>query len=515
MKSALRIPSFILASVAMLACDSGSEGLLSIDATGSLNGLAFIDINASGELEGTDAPAAGVSIALVMPGNTEQVIARATSSISGIYSFANVPVGRYGLVVESSALGDSLQVISNDSATVTVAANDTAITLIGLGYQQFTVAQIASLPVGRPIILRGVALNAWTSFGDSTLHVADSTGVLRVIRVRPVIIAAGDTVRLLGSVLDDGGTRTIGDATAFRVATAPLTRVPVLLSTAQAVTAAGGTLGNDLVRIDSATIVNTQVLPTGELAVNVDDGSGLLQVTFEPTGGFATVQNVVPGALLDATGLLVRLPGGSWQLKPRNAADVSANFQRVTVAQARSLIAGRLVQIEGLALNSYIAFGDATVHIVDATGSLRAVNVAGSTLVQGDSIRFIGRTDVREGQPVLSSVTPTVLAQNRTLPPPVPVTTAVANTAGGGMHDATLVRITNATITDAGNAGGVFIVGVNDGSGRLELRIPASIGQAQFVVGNTISATGLLVPTAGGGSWQLRPRSQSDITITP
>ena len=178
---------------------------------------------------------------------------------------------------------------------------------------------------------------------------------------------------------------------------------------------------------------------------------------------------------------------------------------------------GRLVQIEGNALNGWITFGDASVHIVDPTGSLRATEVANSTLFAGDSVRLVGRIAMRDGQTVLSSVTPTVLLPNRTLPAPVVLTTAQARTASGGTRDAALVRIQNATIADTATVAGVLIVGANDGSGRVEIAIRPSLGllHSQFVPGATISATGLLVPVSGGATWQLRPRSQADLTITP
>lgn len=507
---------FALTAMAAVGCESDSDNILSINETGSVSGLVFVDRNANGTLEPqVDGPGVNVSVALVVPAS-QQAIARTTTNGQGFFIFNDVPVGRYGVLIETPSLGDSLRLASVDSATITVAARDTSSTLVTLGYQQLPISQLGSVAVGRRVIVQGVALNAWSAFGDSTLHVADTSGVIRVIRVAPVTIAAGDTVRLLGTTINHDGAVTIADATAFRVAAAPLTRLPALLTNAQAATAAGGTRANDLVRIDSATIVSTQVLPSGEAAINVDDGTGILQVVLEQSGGFGNQPNIVAGALFDAVGLLVRV-NNVWVLKPRGPADISASFQRVTVAQARTMTAGRLVQIEGLALNGWITFGDASVHLVDPTGSLRATEVTNSTLFAGDSVRFVGRIAMRDGQTVLSSVSPTVLLPNRTLPAPITVTTLQARTASGGTLDAALVRIQNATITDTATVAGNLIVGANDSSGRVEIMIRPSLGllHSQFVPGASISATGLLVPAAGGATWQIRPRAQSDLTITP
>jgi RecJ-like exonuclease len=103
----------------------------------------------------------------------------------------------------------------------------------------------------------------------------------------------------------------------------------------------------------------------------------------------------------------------SWVLKPRTAADVTFTFQRVTVAEARTTPIGRLVEITGLALNAYVTFGDSTVHIFDPTGSLRSRGVASAEIFAADSVRFVGRIAMRDGQVVLDLVAPTVLLTNR------------------------------------------------------------------------------------------------------
>ncbi len=513
MKSTITL--VLLCLFALNACDSESEGILEIEATGALNGLVYIDRDANGVLEIFDAPAEGVTVSLLKPGSPT-VIANATTNEGGIFVFSNIPVGRYSVQVLPETLGDSLQFASVDSAVLTVPANDTATAVIAIGYHQIPISSLADVDEGRRVLVQAIAMHPWTTFGDSTLHVVDSTGVMRALLVNPVTIQTGDTVRLLGTVTPTPYGNTILGVTVFRLGSGPLTRQPVPLTTAVAATADDDALAFDLVRIDSAMVVNTQLLPGGEVHAQVDDGSGVLTVVLDPSAQFGSQPNLVAGALLDAVGLLVPTDAGPWILKPRNGQDINARFQRVTIEEARELPAGRLVTIEGLALNSFAAFGDASVHIVDGTGSLRAVNVANSPLVQGDSIRFVGRIELREAeQPVLTAVSPTVLAQNRTLPPPTVLTSGEAAVADGGAFDAALVRVEDAEIVDAGQIGGVFIVGIDDGSGRLELRTPVSIGQAQFVVGRTISVTGLLVPTTGGVTWQLRPRSQADVTITP
>src|SRR5688572_6561885 len=111
MKSFLSTTTLITASLMLLACESGSDGILEIAATGALGSVVYIDRNLNGQLEASDLPAGGVSLALTAP-NAQQVIARTTSNASGIYLFENIAVGRYSVLVEALTLGDSLQVAS-------------------------------------------------------------------------------------------------------------------------------------------------------------------------------------------------------------------------------------------------------------------------------------------------------------------------------------------------------------------------------------------------------------------
>jgi hypothetical protein len=513
MKQFLQVAMLCAGAVTLSACESDSGNILEIDATGELFGLVYVDRDANGRPDTqVDLPAEGVSVALLRP-SSDDVIARVTTDATGAYFFRSVPVGRYRLDVEETSLGDTLSLASIDSATITVVAGDTSTAVIALGYPQIPIAELGSIPVGRRVSIQGVALNAYTSYGDSTLHVADTSGVLRLLRVAPAPVQAGDTVRLVGTVVMANSTVTMADATVFRRESAPLTRVPVLLTTAAAATAGSGDLEFDLIRIDSATIVSTQALPGNEAQINVDDGSGLLSVILEPTGQFGSQPNLIPGALLDATGLLVpNTTGTGWILKPRNAQDISPTIRRVTIAEARTLRDGDPVQIEGLALNSSSAFGNGNVHMVDGTGSLRVVQVPTNAIAQADSVRFIGHIRIIEGHTILAMFNQTVLLQNRTLPAPTVVTTLTASTANSGTLDAALVHVDSATVTATGNAGG-FFVEINDGSGPVVVRPGGQINTSGLVVGANVRMTGVLVPTSGSSSWALRPRIPADIQV--
>jgi hypothetical protein len=58
---------------------------------------------------------------------------------------------------------------------------------------------------------------------------------------------------------------------------------------------------------------------------------------------------------------------------------------------------------------------------------------------------------------------------------------------------------------------------VDDGSGIVVVIIDRDLGlvTTPYVVNAKVNVTGLLVPTPGGGSWRLHPRSQADIAVVP
>jgi hypothetical protein len=156
--------------------------------------------------------------------------------------------------------------------------------------------------------------------------------------------------------------------------------------------------------------------------------------------------------------------------------------------------------------------------LIDPTGALRTTRVAPANIFAGDSVRLVGNIARRDGQVILTFVTPTVLLTNRTLPAPRVVDTRTASTADGGILDAALVRVQSGVVADTlTRPNGDFLIRVNDGSGILEIIIARSLGlsNSQFAPNATLNVTGVLVPAPGGATWQLKPRGQDDIIVTP
>jgi hypothetical protein len=118
---------------------------------------------------------------------------------------------------------------------------------------------------------------------------------------------------------------------------------------------------------------------------------------------------------------------------------------------------------------------------------------------------------MRAGQPTLDNA---IISRFATRPPPtpLPVSTAAAATANGGLLDAGLVLVTGATISDSGTVAPHFQVTASDGSGNLKILLDANLNfvRSNFRPLRSMNVRGVLVPD-GAGAWILKPRDGSDV----
>lgn len=520
---------------ALAACDAGGpDRVLAIEETSTVGGLIFLDRNGSGAADAGDTIIAGVSVQIRAYG-TDQVVAHATTNDRGGYVIPELPVGTYRVSLDSAVLGDSLTSLPLATDTFTVGARDSVAIVHGVTYPTVTVAEARSLAAGGKRFVEGTALNAWTTFADATVHIAAGGLALRATGVEPVQVAPGDSVRILGTLGTEGGQVVLRDGrvTVLRKAVLPFPEslpAPDTVTTAAAAAADGGRLDAAQVRVVRGVVTDTTYLD-GDFEVTVDDGSGPLVVLFDKHVNFARTAAfdpalLVPGALIDAAGVLVPRAGGSWQLKPRAAAEVGTRgFPSATIVGARAMAPGTRVQVAGLVLNSWTAFGDATVHLADSSAAIRGLRVQPVSILPGDSVRFFGTVRTVLGQPVLDDVAVVplrraILPFPQSLPTPETVTSGVAAGAAEGRLDAAQVKVMDAAITAVSAEPDGLALTVDDGSGRLtvlldqssDFRRAGTFDPAKLVVGARIDVAGVLVPF-DAGAWQLKPRAASEITI--
>ena len=378
-----------------------------------------------------------------------------------------------------------------------------------------TVAAARASAPDTKVSIEGLALSAWNVFGDSTVHLRDATGAIRGVRVVPSNVAAGDSIRLLGTMGTRNGQPVVTGASASRLLGGVGLPEPDSVSTAVAASASAGRLDAGLVRI-AAQIVGTSTQPNQDLAVTVDDGSGQLVVLFDRNVGFNT-SSLVPGAILSARGVLVPTGTGTWRLMPRNATDFSAVYPTVTIANARTLPQGKIVYIYGIALTGAATFASPVVHVTDGSAAIRVLQVlSGNPIFPGDSVRVLGTVTVNLGQPAINSSTAEVQLANVGVPPATILSTSAAARADGGTRDAALVR-TSGTIKAVRTDSTVMetLLDIDDGSGIVVVRLDRGVGfTGTWNVNDLATVTGVLSP-AGDGTWVIKPRRIADLTVTP
>ncbi len=301
-------------------CLGTDERVLGITGTGTIQGVVFFDVDGNRNRDAADLPQPDVRVRMVVRG-TRDTLARVTSNSTGEF-VVSLPVGGYDVAVDLTSVADSVQVVRIDPASFAVQEGDTIASLIAVSFAKLTIAEARALPPGERVFVEGTALTGRATFGDRSVHLVGRTGAIRVTRVRPADIIAGDSLRFLGRIVIQNGQPTLDDAAPF-----PLGVVeqpdPEAVSTAVAATADGSRLDAALVEIAGATIQDTATVVDG-LQLSVNDGSGALGLLLDRDVPFTNLAVFVPGAQLDAQGVLVPTAGGAtWQLKPRSGSDIS------------------------------------------------------------------------------------------------------------------------------------------------------------------------------------------------
>jgi hypothetical protein len=319
-----RLPWAAALLAATVACETTTDDLVHPDiARGIVEGILFLDVNLSNSFNpGIDVLLRAQPVSLRARGAHVDYHTTVTDT-GGFFRFPDAAVGRYRVLAPASLLGDSLEVLPGSDTEFTLAASDTVPVVFGLVVRSFNIAEARAMPLGARRWVRGQPLNTQGTFGDSTVHLADTTGAIRAINVRPqfAIFSIGDSVRFLGTRTQRDGQPAI-DISAVVVRNFGNPPPPVTLTTQEATTAAGGTRDAQLAIVRNVTISDTATVNFVRI-LGVNDGSGRLTVYLSPFVSFDPLTAWVPGVRVDITGLLVPFPGGGgYQLKPRARSDL-------------------------------------------------------------------------------------------------------------------------------------------------------------------------------------------------
>ena len=312
----------LFSAAALAACSDPPGMIAGFPTAGGAAVFVFVDIDDNGSFAfGTDRRLIGGSVVLRRV-STARDSTIAQTDTAGIAVIGPTSVGTYRISIPPSVLGDSLEMFSG-ATPFTIPFRDTISFTVGLRFRSATVAEARALPVGSRIWVKGIVLNGWSTYGDSTIHIERDGVAMRLARAPATSVVPGDTARFFGTRITRDGQPSLNvDRVIFEVeADLP---VPVPVTTAAAASAAGGSLDAALVRVSNVTVTDTARTAFGDRLLNVTDGSGAVTVFLTRNVNFDPPSAYVPGMVLDATGVLVPDPStaGRWLLKPRGRFDI-------------------------------------------------------------------------------------------------------------------------------------------------------------------------------------------------
>jgi hypothetical protein len=253
------------------------------------------------------------------------------------------------------------------------------------------------------------------------------------------------------------------------------------------------------------------------LGIAVSDTSGRFFLTDLPPGTYLTLPDpAFMGDSLEITGLT---PQEAVVLPSRTTVvSMGLSFPERSIPEIVVSPPGRRLFTRGVALTPPGALGGGVLHLRADGRAVRATQVPSITYAVGDTVLVLGRTQQLSGRIVLSQATSARrIRDGLPAPAPIPVSSAVAATAQGGVRDAELVVVAGAQILQTSTAFGEVTATVTDGSGPLVVRFPTgfllTLRVDSLVVGTVLEPRGVLVPAPSGPGWELRPRIAADVGI--
>ncbi|HEV8600381.1 MAG TPA: hypothetical protein VGQ69_13570 [Gemmatimonadales bacterium] len=312
--------------VAVLAACSNAGGDLGPGptTTNAVTVNLFLDRDGSLTYTPLDTVFAGARVALLISGSSDTLKAVTSNSV-GTARFDKVPLGQYRVTVVPASIGDSIEVQQIiDSANIRVRAVDTnTVVLIRLGYPEVSIREARALPAGKRVFIRGKVLGG-ALFRDSTTHVADTSGQIRLTRVSLrgglTTTNPGDSVSVIGETSSRAGQPTLDEAAISKLSTRPPPQA-LAISSGTAANANIGLLDAALVQVTSVLISDTSTVAP-DFRVVASDGSGDLTIILDGNLNFVR-SNFRPGRSIIVKGLLVPDGQGGWVLKPRDLGDVT------------------------------------------------------------------------------------------------------------------------------------------------------------------------------------------------
>ena len=322
----------LLALIGISACTNAGENLkLPALSTGAIGVGVYFDRDGSLTLTTLDTTVSGVRIALLAPAG-EDTLRIAVTNSKGLAVFDSLPIGSYRIVVDRTALADSVGVVAGDTGVVRLVSVTDSIQssrVVRLGYSEVSLAAARRLPAGKRVLVRGKVSSPLQVFRDSSAFLVDTSGALRITSSRPRFGGngnnIGDSVLVLGTTAVQSGQGVVSGGL-FLTYGPGLAPTPQVVTVADAINARNGTLDAVLVQLSSIVIRDT-----------ASSGADFVVKVADPATPAVTVNVVIdqllgaprsifpPGRTGTIRGVLVPAGDGTWVVKPRGPLDIILN----------------------------------------------------------------------------------------------------------------------------------------------------------------------------------------------
>jgi hypothetical protein len=169
----------------------------------------------------------------------------------------------------------------------------------------------------------GIATTGLLTFDDTSIHLRDQTGSIRLFYTNPSTqIFQGDSIKVTGTIaLRDGQPVLLVSAVSVLLSNIGIPPADSV-STIAAAAATGPATDAGQVLVHGR-ITNAQTTPGGEVQLALDDGSGALPILLDKDAGFTGANTYQIGDYASVTGVLVPYAGGNlWQIKPRATSEL-------------------------------------------------------------------------------------------------------------------------------------------------------------------------------------------------
>jgi hypothetical protein len=319
------------AAVAILsgACSTEPAPPFSVEGTGNLSGLVFLDRDQNGVYD----PSAGDSAlsnlhllvrsrgtTLTLPG------ADVRTDAAGRFSITGLPAGTQSLQIDTTGVGSDISFCINP-VPVSIYIDETQFVKVDARNGCVVTISVASAqPQGSHITVRGTVTSSLNQISTGAAYVEDATGGLQLFSPTGPSFKIGDVIEVSGTLTTFSNELEVTNAVVNSVsAGTPLT--PKDITAADALAAGGDVQANlqgRLVRIKAAKLTDNFTGGGGRNGV-INDGTGALTVRIDShvVGDAATIPTTfTAGKCYNWTGILKAFTSPAVELFPRTLSDV-------------------------------------------------------------------------------------------------------------------------------------------------------------------------------------------------